>query len=39
MAAYEYNTGIFNALVRILREEAEPGGKLPVQLTDGKGTD
>ncbi len=36
MAAYEYNIGVFNALVKIFKKEAEPGGKLPVQLTAGK---
>ncbi|MGB8454079.1 MAG: glycoside hydrolase family 3 protein [Anaerocolumna sp.] len=33
LAAYEYNAAVFNTLVKILKEEAVPGGKLPVQYT------
>jgi beta-N-acetylhexosaminidase len=34
MAAYEYNTTVFNALVKILKKQIEPQGKLPVKLTE-----
>ncbi|WMJ86948.1 beta-N-acetylhexosaminidase [Anaerocolumna sp. MB42-C2] len=33
MAAYEYNTTVFDALVKILKKQEEPRGKLPVELT------
>ncbi len=32
IAAYEYNIPVFDALVQVIRKEAEAGGKLPVEL-------